>query len=370
MFEVSPGYRGVSLLYHLIFMILKDARLFVADFVKGEYTPEEYAAFLAWLQNASIEELGIIAEEHEALFERWSLADVAPSPEWTLQLEQRLDQADERVKATPVRKMNSRRFIRNPWVVAASVVLLLSAGYLLYNNHSADNNATVTNDHNHGRSGALYNTFAVPRGGMQQEFTLADGSKIWLNAASTLNVPVTFNSGERTVELSGEGYFEVTGNVTRPFHVKIKGAEIEVLGTHFNVKAYDEESTSKTTLVDGAVKVIRGSRTLQLKPGQQAEINYPPSGSDPSMRLIREINIDAVLSWKSGGLDFKDDNLSTVMQAIARCYDVEIRYQSGVPNKSFTGNFSRKSNISQILNQLENQGIHCKQDGKIITVMH
>ncbi|HVV03683.1 MAG TPA: FecR domain-containing protein [Puia sp.] len=347
-------------------MSLKDARLFVANFVKGEYSPEEYAAFLTWLRDASIEELGIIAEEHEALFEQWSLPDVAPSPEWALQLEQRLDQADEQAQA-PVRKMNPGRYIRNPWVAAASVVLLLlSGGYLLYNNHSGDKNVVTTGN----QSGALYNTYTVPRGGMQREFTLADGSKIWLNAASTLKVPVSFNGGERTVELSGEGYFEVTGNVTKPFHVKIRNAEIEVLGTHFNVKAYDEESTSKTTLVDGAVKVVRGSQTLQLKPGDQAEINYPPSGSDPSMRLIRGINIDAVLSWKSGGLDFKDDNLSTVMQAIARCYDVEIRYQSGVPNKRFTGNFSRKSNISQILNQLEDQGIHCKQNGKIITVMH
>jgi len=347
-------------------MILKDARLFVANFVKGEYTPEEYAAFLAWLQNASIEELGVIADEHEALFEQWSLPDVAPSPEWALQLEQRLDQAEERMYVAPVKRMSPGRFIKSPWVAAASVVLVLSGGYLLFKNHLADKTAATAEKQN----SALYNTYAVPRGGTQQEFTLADGSKIWLNAASTLKIPVSFNSGERTVELSGEGYFEVTGNVTKPFHVKIKGADIEVLGTHFNVKAYDEESISKTTLVDGAVKVVRGSQTLQLKAGEQAEINYPPSGSDPSMRLIRGINIDAVLSWKSGDLDFKDDNLSTVMQAIARCYNVEIRYQSEVPNKSFTGNFSRKSNISQILNQLENQGIHCKQDGKIITVMH
>lgn len=347
-------------------MILKDARLFVANFVKGEYTPEEYATFLTWLQDASIDELGVIAEEHEALFEQWSLPDVAPSPEWALQLEQRLDQADEQVRGTPVRKMSPVRFIKNPWVAAASVVLLLSGGYFLFNDHSAGKKAVNADS----QKAALYNAFTVPRGGLQQEFTLADGSKIWLNAASTLKYPVAFNSGVRTVELSGEGYFEVTGNVAKPFHVKIKGAEIEVLGTHFNVKAYDEESTSRTTLVDGAVKVLKGSETLQLKPGEQAEINYPPSGSDPSMRLIQGIDIDATLSWKSGGLEFKDDNLSTVMQAIARCYDVEIRYESEVPNKSFTGNFSRKSNISQILNQLKDQGIYCKQDGKTITVMH
>jgi ferric-dicitrate binding protein FerR (iron transport regulator) len=347
-------------------MILKDARLFVANFVKGEYTPEEYAAFLAWLQDASIEELGIIAEEHEALFEQWSLPDVAPSPEWALRLEQRLDQVEERLEPVLVRKMSSVRWIRNPWIAAASVVILLFGGYLLFNKHLPDGKAAVADS----KSGVLYNTYSVPRGGTQQEFTLSDGSKIWLNAASTLKYPVDFNNGERTVELSGEGYFEVTGNVTKPFHVKIKGAEIQVLGTHFNVKAYEEESTSKTTLVDGAVKVIRGTETLQLKPGEQAEIYYPPSGGDPSMRVLRTMNIDVVLSWKSGRLQFKDDNLSVVMQAIARCYDVEVRYQSGVPNTSFTGNFSRKSNISQILSQLEDQGIHCTQDGKIITVMH
>jgi ferric-dicitrate binding protein FerR (iron transport regulator) len=346
-------------------MILKDARLFVADFVKGEYTPEEYAAFLKWLQGASIEELGIIAEEHEALFEQWALPDVAPSPEWALQLEQRLDEAEEQEKMAPVKRMNPARIIKNPWVAAASVVLLLSGGYLLFNNHSANKKVEAAEN----PAGNLYSTFSVPRGGEQKAITLADGSKIWLNAASMLKYPVSFDGNERTVELSGEGYFEVAGNVGKPFHVKIKGAEIEVLGTHFNVKAYDEESVSRTTLVDGAVKVIRGMDVMQLKPGEQAEINYPP-GKDPSMRLIRGVDVDMVSSWKNGGLDFKDDNLYTVMQAIARCYDVEIRYQSGVPNKEFTGNFSRKSNILQILNQLEHQGIHCEQEGKVITVMH
>src|SRR5258708_734491 len=113
-------------------MILKDARLFVADFVKGEYTQEEYAAFLKWLQDASIDELGIIAEEHEALFEQWSLPDVVPSPEWAVQLEQRLDQADEQERLAPVRRFNPGRIIKNPWVAAASVLLLLSGGYLLF----------------------------------------------------------------------------------------------------------------------------------------------------------------------------------------------------------------------------------------------
>jgi len=346
-------------------MILKDARLFVAHFVKGEYTPEEYATFLQWLQDASIDELGVIADEHEALFEQWSLAAVAPSPEWAGQLEQKLDHADEQEKLTPVRRFDTARIVRRRmWVAAASVLLVVSGGYWLYN-HSKDKQAAIASQ----PAGVLNKIFSVARGGQQQEFALADGSKIWLNAASTLKYPASFSGSERTVELTGEAYFEVTGSAARPFHVKIKGAEIEVLGTHFNVKAYDEEPSSTTTLVDGAVKVIRGTETMQLKPGEQAEIVYPTSGVNPPMKLQKGVDIDHVLSWKSGGLEFRDDALSSVMQAISRCYDVEIRYQSGIPERQFTGNFSRKSNIQQILNQLEHQNIHCTLQGKVVTVM-
>jgi len=346
-------------------MILKDARLFVAHFVKGEYTPEEYATFLQWLQDASIDELGIIADEHEALFEQWSLAAVAPSAEWMGQLEQKLDHADEEEKLAPVRRFNTGRILRRRmWVAAASVLLLVTGGYLWYN-HSTDKQAAVADN----PAGVLNKIFSVPRGGQQQEFALADGSKIWLNAASTLKYPASFSGSERTVELTGEAYFEVTGSVTRPFHVKIKGAEIEVLGTHFNVKAYDEESSSKTTLVDGAVKVVRGTEILQLKPGEQAEIVYPTSGANPPMKLLKGADIDHVLSWKNGSLEFRDDALSSVMQAISRCYDVEIRYQSGIPERQFTGNFSRHSNIQQILNQLAHQNIRCSLQGKVVTVL-
>lgn len=348
-------------------MILKDARLFVAHFVKGEYTPEEYATFLQWLQDASIDELGVIADEHEALFEQWSLPAVTPSSEWVDQLEQRLDEQDKLVVSAPIRKMRPGRWVkRNPvWVAAASVLLVLTGGYLWYNYSTEKQTETAERP-----VGALYNTISVPRGGEQREFTLDDGSKIWLNAASTLKYPANFDGTERTVELSGEAYFEVTGSAARPFHVKIKGAEIEVLGTHFNVKAYEDESSSKTTLVDGAVKMIRGTESLQLKPGEQAEIVYSRSGVYAPMKLLKGADIDYVLSWKIGDLEFRDDVLFTVMQAISRCYDVEIRYQSGIPDGRFTGNFSRKSNIQQILNQLAHQNIHCALDGKVITVVH
>jgi ferric-dicitrate binding protein FerR (iron transport regulator) len=344
-------------------MILKDARLFVAHFVKGEYTPEEYATFLQWLQDASIDELGVIADEHEALFEQWSLPAAAPSSEWVSQLEHKLDQQE---RLAPIRKMNPARVVRRPvWVAAASIMLIMTGGYFWYN-QSTDNKAGIADS----PAGALYKTFSVPRGGQQQEFALADGSKIWLNAASTLKYPASFNGTERTVELSGEAYFEVTGSAARPFRVKVKGAEIEVLGTHFNVRSYEEESVTKTTLIDGAVKVIRGNEALQLKPREQAEIAYTTSGVNPPMQVTKGMDIDYVLSWKGGILEFRDDALYTVMQSISRCFDVAIRYQSGIPDQRFTGNFSRKSNVQQILHQLERQNIHCAFDGKIITVMH
>lgn len=342
-------------------MILKDARLFVAHFVKGEYTPEEYATFLEWLQDASIDELGIIADEHEALFEQWSLPTVTPSSEWVDQLEQRLDEQDKLVVSAPVRKMRQERWVtKNPVWAAASVLLLLTGGYLWYNHSTEKQTETAERP-----VGALYNTISVPRGGEQREFTLADGSKIWLNAASTLKYPANFDGTERTVELSGEAYFEVTGSAVKPFHVKIKGAEIEVLGTHFNVKAYEDEPSSKATLVDGAVKVIRGTESLQLKPGEQAEI-IP----GVSMKLEKVENVDGVIAWKNGLLNFRDDKISTVLQTIARCYDVAIRNPSDIPDVRYTGNFSRKSNIQQILNQLKNQHINCTIEGNIITVMH
>jgi len=344
-------------------MILKDARLFVAHFVKGEYSPEEYATFLQWLQDASIDELGLIADEHEALFERWSLPAATPSSEWVNQLEQKLD---EQEKLAPIRKLGTGRFSLKPvWVAAASVLLLTTGGYFWYNRSAEKQPGIVKSD-----AEVLYKKFSVPRGGEQQPFMLADGSKIWLNAASTLKYPVNFGGNERTVELSGEGYFEVTGSAGRPFHVKIKGAEIEVLGTHFNVKAYEDESLSRTTLVDGAVKVISGSESIQLKAGEQVEMTYPISGVYSPMKLSKGVDIDHVLAWKSGEMEFKDDALFTVMQAISRNYDIEVRYPSGIPNDRFTGNFSRKFNIQKIVNQLTHQNIHCAFDGKVITVMH
>lgn len=347
-------------------MILKDARLFVAHFVKGEYTPEEYATFLQWLQDASIDELGLIADEHEALFEQWSLPAATPSSEWISHLEQKLD---EQEKLAPIRRLRSGRSfsLRPVWVAAASVLLLSTGGYFWYNyNKSAEKESGLAQQD----AGVLYKTFSVPRGGEQQAFVLADGSKIWLNAASTLKYPVNFGGNERTVELSGEGYFEVTGSAARPFHVKIKGAEIEVLGTHFNVKAYEDETASQTTLIDGAVKVIRGTESVQLKAGEQVDVSYPTSGVPSVMKLSKGVDIDHVLLWKSGLLEFRDESLFTVMQAISRSYDIEVRYESGVPKQRFTGNFSRKSNIQKILNQLTSQNIHCAFDGRVITVMH
>ncbi|MES1160861.1 MAG: FecR domain-containing protein, partial [Bacteroidota bacterium] len=216
---------------------------------------------------------------------------------------------------------------------------------------------------------ALSQSYAVPRGGNQQQFLLADGSKVWLNAASTLKYPASFTGKERKVELSGEAYFEIAKNMDRPFRIQIRDAGIEVLGTSFNVMAYEDEPVSKTTLVDGAVKVIQGAQELTLQPGDQAQIAYPETSGVPSMRLIRGVDQGAILAWKNGDLEFKDDDLHTVMREIGRCYNMEVKYEGKIPVKTFTGNFSRKDSLIQILKQLEYQHIHFRITGKTITVM-
>ena len=129
---------------------------------------------------------------------------------------------------------------------------------------------------------------------------MSDGSKVWLNAASVLKYPVTFNGPERLVELSGEAFFQVTRNSANPFRVLIKDAEVEVLGTDFNIMAYEDEPISRTTLVEGSVKIESGKHSVKLEPGQQAEVPYPSPGVDAPIKVLSGIDPQTVLAWKDG----------------------------------------------------------------------
>lgn len=343
-------------------MIAKEARHFVTKFVSGEYDPEEYAAFLQWLEkDATIDELGNIADEHEALYEKWSLPAMGPTADWVDQLEKRLDRMDQEKELAPVKRLYPSGVVRKRYVVAAASIVLLTAGAYLWYNHSSSEQPTVAGT----RGNDLSAVYSVPRGGQQQQILLADGSKVWLNAASSLKYTEDGVNHERVAELSGEAFFDIAKKAEMPFRVKIRGAEIAVLGTRFNVKAYEDEASSKTTLVDGGIKVIRGTEEKVLQPGDQAEIAYT---AGVTMKLSHNVDLETVLAWKDGDLEFNNDDLATVMKEIGRCYNMDVKLEEGVAERRFSGNLSRKSNISQIVDQLAHQNIHIRLDGKTIVV--
>lgn len=201
----------------------------------------------------------------------------------------------------------------------------------------------------------VYNSVSTPKGGKFQ-LTLSDGTKVWLNASSSLKFPVVFNGDERKVELHGEGYFEVAENKQKPFRVDVAGrGEVEVLGTHFNVNAYADEASLNTTLLEGSVKVRVGvnSKPSILSPGQQAKIF--PNGE---LRTASNINLEEVVAWKNGKFYFGEStDMETVMRQIGRWYDVEVEYSGNFSGKHLGGTISRDVNASKVFEMLEMTGI-------------
>lgn len=208
------------------------------------------------------------------------------------------------------------------------------------------------------------NSIATPRGG-QYQVILPDGSKVWLNAASTLKFPTIFTGNERNVGLIGEAYFEITKDPSKPFHVTSAGQTVEVLGTHFDINAYDDEPVIKTTLLEGSVKLNSGSKNVILKPGQQATL--APSGLTP-IRVMSNIDVSSVMAWKNQLFEFNHDNIQTIMRQISRWYDVDITYEGNIPEDLFEGKISRNVDVSQILKILELSGVNFRIEGKKIIV--
>lgn len=209
----------------------------------------------------------------------------------------------------------------------------------------------------------LYNTVTTPKGG-QYQLLLQDGTKVWLNAASSLRFPIAFTGKTREVELKGEGYFEVAKNAFKPFHVNVSGMQVEVLGTHFNVNAYEDETTVKTTLLEGAVKVTKGNAIAFLAPGNQAQLQL--SGQ---ISVTKDTDIEETMAWKDGMFRFSDADIETIMRQAARWYDVEVVYEGKV-NSHFVANLPRNLPVSKLLTLLElTNRVHFKVEGKQITVM-
>ncbi len=206
-----------------------------------------------------------------------------------------------------------------------------------------------------------YNLLTVPRGSKIATITLSDSTKVWLNSSSSLRYPVAFNGNERDVEIEGEAYFEVSHNAAMPFHVKRGETSVTVLGTHFNVNAYDDETSIKVTLLQGVVKVEKGSLSGLLKPGQQAQI-------EGKIKINNEVDVDEVMAWKNGEFQFGEaEDIHAVMRQIARWYDVNIEYKEDVAGH-IGGTISRNENVSQVLSMLQMTGAvkFVIEDNKIV----
>jgi ferric-dicitrate binding protein FerR (iron transport regulator) len=208
-----------------------------------------------------------------------------------------------------------------------------------------------------------YNVLTTPRGG-QYRVVLPDGTKVWLNAASYLKFPTTFLGDKRNVELKGEAYFEVAQNANQAFEVAVNGMQVQVLGTSFNVNAYEDESNIKTSLIDGKVKVVSESSASILAPGHEAIMN-----KNTNDIKVAAADVEDAIAWKNNVFSFQNADIPTIMRQVARWYDVEITYEGKVTKETFTGEVSRNSNVSEVLKILELNKVHFKIEGKKITVL-
>jgi ferric-dicitrate binding protein FerR (iron transport regulator) len=209
----------------------------------------------------------------------------------------------------------------------------------------------------------VYNTLTTPRGG-QYHIALADGTNVWLNASSSVRFPVEFNDSIREVEMTGEVYFEVAHNASKPFRVKVNDTYINVLGTHFNVMAYDNEPSINTTLLQGSVRVEHDKSSRQLSPGQQAMV-----GNLGSIRIIKDADVEQAIAWKNGYFLFNGSDIKSIMHQVERWYDADITYEGDV-KLHFTGQVSRNVKVSELLRKLAlTNEVHFKIEGKKITVL-
>lgn len=210
-----------------------------------------------------------------------------------------------------------------------------------------------------------YNTVFNPRGSKVQALTLNDGTKVWLNAESSLTFPTSFVGNERKVSISGEAYFEVAHHESKPFKVNVAGkAEVEVLGTHFNINSYSDEPFVKTTLLEGKVKVTKADNYILLNPGQQAVI----LSEQQNIKIVPDVDIEEVTAWKNGRFLFNGADVETIMRQVARWYDVDIVYENKI-NELITGGLGRSENVQQLLNILEATGkVKFRVNGKQIVV--
>jgi ferric-dicitrate binding protein FerR (iron transport regulator) len=198
-------------------------------------------------------------------------------------------------------------------------------------------------------SEVVYNTMSTPKR-RQFSLVLSDGTKVWLNAASSITYPTVFTGKDRKVSVSGEVYFEVSHRDDSPFIVEKGNVAIKVLGTHFNVNTYQDEHDIKITLLEGSVSVSNKSVLALIKPGQQARVS-----DDDKIKVLKDINIDDVMAWKNGLFHFEGIRIESLMQQLTRWYDIEVVYSKRT-DELFYAEIPRNTNLSDVLKALELTG--------------
>ncbi|HEY0244824.1 MAG TPA: FecR domain-containing protein, partial [Mucilaginibacter sp.] len=205
-----------------------------------------------------------------------------------------------------------------------------------------------------------FNSISTPVGS-QYQVSLSDGSKVWLNALSTIKYPTAFTGDERVVQLTGEAYFEVEKNKSKPFKVILaNNTSVEVLGTHFDVMAYTDEKDIDATLLEGSIKVSKGDKNKTIIPGEQAKVNDDIK--------VSTVNAEEAIAWKNGLFSFDRSDTQSIMRQIGRWYGVDIIYQGKVPDNQFTGYIARTSNLSEVLKMLEVSGVKSTLKNNRITI--
>ncbi|OQP57357.1 FecR family protein [Niastella populi] len=409
----------------------------VQQYLNDKCTAEELAEF--WEQVRQLKDETVFQAELETHWQRSAAGNEAPAMGWESVLQQVFTKAEPFLHEPAAVPMWRRPVFR--WAAAAVVILSLgvAAFFLLNNNKTTgtgeqvaattvqdvpapqNNRATITLANGQtvyldsAGNGALvsegnvqvmkladgqiaykgaatelvYNTLTNPRGSKVIDMTLADGSRIWLNAGSSITYPVSFVGDERKVEIKGEVYFEVSslpalpgGGVKgkMPFIVNVNGkAEVKVLGTHFNINAYDDEPDVRVTLLEGSVKVVSretvppqsGSKREKdnelaavLKPGEQAAI----AGAHSPLTIHHSPNLAQVMAWKNGLFSFTGADLATVMRQLSRWYDVQVKYEGQIPDRKFSGEITHDLTLSQLMNGLQSLGIKFRIDGRTMII--
>jgi len=379
----------------------------------GQLSPDDVKSLIQWLgsEHPDPQAAGMILDQLKHTVDQNEL-----SPEILAKLEARLPLILAQNKKQPADVIS---IFRKKWLrYAAAIIILLGTGLIFLTSNRKDDSVKpvitkkTTTDIEPGKEGAIltlvdgskmlldslgngivttqngtkvllqngqlvyktgkssdvlvgFNTMTTPKG-RQFQLLLPDGSKVWLNAASSIRYPIAFTGNERKVEVTGEAYFEVAKDPNRPFKVKVnEETEIEVLGTHFNINSYNNEESINTTLLEGSVLVKNSSGKLVLKPGQQARV----AGSE-KIKLVSDVDVEKVMAWKDGVFNFQDATLQEVMRQLERWYDIDVVYEKNIPRLEFYGKMGRDLSLAAVLRGLEKSNVHFRiEEGRKLVVL-